>query len=131
MVPATEVAAHHWCFPAAAVTRTRNVSVVGSGNELLPFPHRMKFARTWPRQTAPARASWAENECPPPALTRTVTSHAPAAHAGMACQNSVSCRLPKTRRMYVTLTLHEPCRRAWEMGGVRVLTVRTALWGDR
>ena len=39
MVPAQEIAAHTWSCAAAAVTRMRTFSVIGSEIELAPGPH--------------------------------------------------------------------------------------------
>jgi hypothetical protein len=98
------------------------------GNEPEPDPHGNTLPMIFPRYTAPARTRVVLNVNPliPP---ESRTSHGPAAHFGLASHVSsqvlgVSLKLEKPL-MILMLTVHCPCHRAAEMGGVEVLTTRT------
>src|SRR6266700_4736567 len=127
MVPAHELAVHARLSTHAVVTVTRILSVDRMGNEAEPDPHGNTLPLIFPLYTAPARVSVVLNLCPliPP---ESRTAHAPAAHFGLASHDSVHLREPVRSarpRTILMLTVHGPCKRAADMGGVEVLTTRT------
>src|SRR6266516_2038679 len=130
MRPAQDPAVHSRLSTRAVATVIRIVTVDRIGNDLDLDPHGNTLPAIFPRYTAPARVSVVLKTYPlrPP---ESRTSHGPAAHLGVACH--VSSQLlgpvrPAAPRVSLMLTVHGPCSRDAERGGVAVVTTMT---GDR
>jgi hypothetical protein len=63
--------------------------------------------------------------------TESRTGHGPVAHCGLASHVSVKCLGPwmvELPRVILAATVHEPCQRAAETGGMAVRIVSTEDW---
>src|SRR5215470_7264495 len=127
MRPAHDPAVHAPLSTRAAATVIRILTVDRMANDLDPFPHGNTLPTIFPRYTAPARVSVVlkANPLRPP---ESRTSHGPAAHLGVACHVSSHFEgpvRPAAPRVSLMLTVHGPCSRAADTGGVAVVTTMT------
>src|SRR5215469_12212605 len=130
MRPVHDPAVHWLSSTCAVATVIRILPVDRIGNELDFGPHGNTLPTIFPWYTAPARASVILKSYPlSPPESRTL--HGPVAHLGVACHVSSQLLGPvRPAAPWVSLrpTLHDPCSRAAETGGVTVVTTMT---GDR
>src|SRR5262245_39486049 len=133
MVPAHDRAIHAPLSTCAAVRWIRIRSVERIGNEPDPFPQGNTLPMIFPRYRAPARARMTPKLCPL-MDPESRTAHGPAWHFGLTTHDSFHLSAPLRDAPPLTIlmvTVHVPCSRSAETGGVSVLTTRAGEKAER